>query len=179
MKITEMKTIIFLVIPFMLAGCKDELTSSNEKLFNPEDIDALLLENLTDFWQGDSIWLDDYSLFKDFEGYLDGIEYRSKYNKFISVHVFESKEAALNAVEEYRSLIAMMTVESENHKIIKERWWHGVGSSYLIIFVNKLNTLVFVSNTESTDENICINTAVEILNRIENKSKYKLKWYNL
>ena len=171
MRITKMKYILFIVIPILLTGCKDELTSSKERLFSPEYITALSLKDINDFWQGDSIWQDDYNSFKDFEGYLDGIEYRSQNHKIISIHVFVSKVAALNAIEGYRSLISMMTVESENHEIIKERWWHGTGSPYLRIFVNKLNTLVFVFNTESTDENICIDTAVEILNRIESKSK--------
>jgi hypothetical protein len=171
MRITKMKYVLFIVIPILLISCKDELTSSKERLFSPEDIDALSLEDINDFGQGDSIWQDDYNFFKDFDGYLDGIEYISQYYKFISVHVFVSKGAALNAIEGYRSLISMMTVESGNHETFKERWWHGVSSPYLIIFVNKLNTVVFVSNTESTDENICINAAVEILNRIESKSK--------
>ena len=162
-----MKRIIFFVIPILLVSCKNGITSSEEILFNPENLSSLSLENITDFWQGDSIAFKSNTnyFFKIYEGFLEGIELRAA-NKFIEIDVFKSKEIALNAIEEFRSVISMYTIESNDHTIIKEKWWH-MPNSYLTIFVNKYNTFISIHYSLESDEEFTQNIAVEVMKRME------------
>lgn len=168
-----MKKIMILVLLLFIANCKDDINSSKETLFDQEDIEKLSINNLSDFWNGDSIFTEkvmSYIIVHQ-EGFLKGEEYRSEEFKLISIMVFDSQQNAIKAMEEYRINISAATNEGESNDIIKEKWWYIIGSNYQSIFVNKYNTLVFVSNTHSEDKNISINTALEIMDRIEALSK--------
>ena len=167
-----MKGAIFCVILILLLSCKSEITSSKGIYFSPENLSSLALENINDFWQGDSIAFNSNStyFFNYYDGFLEGIELRAK-NKFIKVDVFKSKEIALNAIEEFRNSISMYTIESNDHKIIKEKWW-SMPNSYFAVFVNKYNTIISIYYSPESEEEFTQNIAVEIIRRIGRKCNY-------
>lgn len=93
-----MKIIISLLIPVLfLLNCRElEDITPGEPLFKAQFLTSLELENLTDFWQGDSIIMKmNPSLFFNVcDGFTGGIEYRSD-RKSIEVEVFNSKKLPL------------------------------------------------------------------------------------
>jgi|SRR3989339_404382 len=168
-----MKKIILFVILLLIASCKDDINSSKELLFNSENILKLSIDDLNTFWQEDSIWfsVNPTAFFENYEGFLKNSRYESETHKVIEINVFQSKQIAINAMEEFRTLISAITLEGDPKNYFGERWWYIQGSSFRSIWVNKYNTIIFVSNSSSEDDNITINTATEILGRIESLSE--------
>ncbi|MCB9247633.1 MAG: hypothetical protein H6613_03410 [Ignavibacteriales bacterium] len=164
--VMKMKNILFLLIILFVANCKDDVNSSEVTYFNPDDITKLSIESLDDFWQGDSIFIDDYvgAITESYEGFLDGLEYRSE-NKSIAIHVFNSKKIAIDAMNKNRQSMSAWTNDGDLNEYFNENWFH-VGDSYKTITVNKNNTVLYISNGYSEVENISINIAMEIINRI-------------
>lgn len=63
----------------------------------------------------------------------------------------------------------MYTIESSNHSIIQERWWHAP-NSFLTILVNKENTFIAVHYGLEREASFIQNIAAEIINRIAQRS---------
>ena len=163
---------LFLIV-LLFTSCKDDVNSSQEIIFHQDDISELSIQDLSEFWNGDSVYTEkimEYIL-ENYEGYLGGLGYRTENFKTISVNVFKSSEIAIEAMEYYRSNISAMSAEGDSNEIIKEKWWYVVGTNNKSIWVNKNNTILFVSNTLSDDENVSISTAAELISRVEALSK--------
>lgn len=167
--IISSRLLLSAVFIYSFSKCSSPTSTDKPKFFNPANISQLQIEELNGFWSGDSFWAEKYpnNLFRNYTGYLEGKEFRSANNKFIAIHVFESKEIALAAIDYYRINISALTSESNDHTIIKEQWWYIAGPPYLTIFVNKLNTMIIISNYEAIDSNITIETAIDIMEKIE------------
>ena len=163
-----MKKIIIFIILIGLFNCNKNPISPIEKKFNPKDLDNLSLENISIFWQDDSfeVWIDPIAHFTVYEGYLKGIELRSD-KKCIGVFVFNGKKTAIEAMEEFRSLISAMTYVGEKHELIKEKWWYIKGNPYYAIYINEWNTIVEIIHNYPSNENIIVNTALEVTERID------------
>lgn len=165
-----MKYQIFIIILFVIVGCKNNSTNPEELFFNADQLNSLGLGYMDRLWQGEPISRNttDWFLHSP-EGYTDGLELSSESSR-IFILVFESKEIALELTEEFLTTIAMYTEEKNDHSIIKERWWSQPNSNSSI-FVNKFNTLISLTHTLDVDSDFTQNIAVEIMNRIEEKSK--------
>ena len=163
-----MKKLIIFIIFIGLFNCSKNPISPKEKFFNPKDLDNLSLENISNFWQGDSfeVWIDPIAHFTEYEGYLKGIELRSD-KKSIAVFVFNAKKTAIEAMEEFRFLISAMTYDGEKHELIKEKWWYIKGNPYYAIFINKWNTIIEIIHNYPSNENIIVSTALEVTERID------------
>jgi hypothetical protein len=157
----------------LITNCKDEVNSSKVTFFNPENLSKLKIEDMDKFWRGDSIFVDDYLgyFFYEYDGYLNGVKNLNfSTHKIISVYVFKSREIAIEAIEEYRQIITTSTDEGDPNLYFNERWWYVIGS-YNSIIVNKYNTFIQISNSVSENDDVVIETANEIISRIEKLSR--------
>lgn len=121
---------------------------------------------------GRCVWSLEYppAFFRTYEGFLKNSRYESTH-KVVEINVFRSKQIAIDAMEEFRTLISAITIEGDEKNIFGEKWWYIQDSSYRSIWVNKYNTILFVSNSFSADNKIIVDTALEIINRIQSLTK--------
>ena len=165
-----MKIYRFLIILLIIVGCENQSTNPDDLVFSIDQLDNLELENMDSLWKGEEIYKNNIDRFLDNnEGFKGGLELGSD-NTLIFIYVFESKETALQLAEEYLTTISMYTEESDDHTIIKERWWHTPYSNNTI-FVNKLNTLLRLTHRLEADSNFTQNVALEIMDIIEQRSE--------
>jgi hypothetical protein len=166
--------IFILLLPFftLFINCEHE---EGIKLFPPEKLSELSLDNIDNFWANDTIDnISDYVTenFHVNPGHLASIRYSSKKGKDLSVSVFKSQKIAIEAMEERRNNVACV-IETGTSDVIKGTWWFTdcIPNS---VFVNQWNTIIEVSyyhdNYEEI-ENILYSTANELANRVDKLSE--------
>jgi len=169
-------TILFAII--ILLGCNED-NSKNEYFFNPKELSKLELQNTNNFWGNDSIKrILDFSedaIFNTHPEYLGGSSYQGKKGS-ISVTVFTSQKASIEAMEYRRNNVASIIYEGKEKDSISEKWWYGQDFSN-VIFLNKFNTIIEIAYNHypSYPENkpVLILAANEIAEKIDELSEYK------
>jgi hypothetical protein len=142
-----------------------------QKYFNPKDLSFLALENIVDFWEGDSLIYVTNS-FDDYPGYQGGIAMRSdKKSKRIGVAVFESQENAIENMDIRVNTVSWVISPGVPDDVLQGKWWYSEGS---IVFDNQYNTIIEVTCIPCAYEEVktlLTETAAVIANRIDSLSQ--------
>lgn len=67
--------------------------------------------------------------------------------------------------------VTAYTFEGDQNHIFNEKWWYAIGRPYSSIWVNKFNTIIYLSNRNSESEEIINKVTLEIIGRMKNLSK--------
>lgn len=166
-----MKKLIFILILFSMITCIRNPTALVEPYFNPNDLDKLELENLENFWQGDTveIWINPIPYIREYEGFLKSMDFRCDL-KGIGIFVFKTQVIAVNLLGDWNSFSNSILLEGDTHDVIEEKWWYIKGDPMSTILVNKFNTILMLHNYYM-NKNDLMNTAIEITDRIDRLSR--------
>ena len=151
--------------------CKRNPTALVEPYFDPNDLDKLELETLENFWQGDTaeIWINPIPYIREYEGFLKGMEHRCDLKK-IGIFVFRTQATAGNLMGDWNSFSNSILIEGDTQDVIEEKWWYIMGDPISAILVNKFNTIVMINHYDMNINDL-MNTAIEIMDRIDRLSK--------
>ena len=131
------------------------------------------LANMPEFWDDNSDLDTSYYMGASFEsdsGFIDGIEVSSE-GKGIRVSVFDTKEIALNALENRNKFVVCIFQPGTTDEISGEWWFSDCIPN--IVSIIKWNTIieVYYGNCEFDEiKNILYNTGNEIAERVHNLS---------
>jgi len=166
----------FIIIAFLsFIGCEKNPLPHKENFFNPENFSLLELEDVDNFWIGDSIkHISDYicACFENHPGFINGVRYNGV-NKNIGVSVFRSQAEAIQALEGRINTVACVIQPGVNNDILKGKWWFS-DCIPNIVFVNQCNAIAEVSYYHSDYEQVktlLMETAAEIARRVDFLSK--------
>ena len=155
----------------MISCIKDKSYNQHAIFFNTKDLSILSLENMTGFWNNDSLRYGSKNYYRSCSGYLGGIKITSD-EKGIGVAVFGSQQNAIEAMEARINLVANVINSGDSHDILKGKWWFTDGIPNAI-YVNQWNTIVGVTcyhpNFEAV-ETLLKETTAEITRRINSLS---------
>lgn len=170
-----MRNLLIILVLFLFFDCEDKLSpSEKEKYFLMDNLPKIQLNQIDDFWKGDTITnISDYTLSKYHPGFLKHLSYNNK-KKLTAVTVFKSKDMAIDAMEERIKEVSMKIYIGDNHEKIKEKWWWGIYLNFQrAVFINKWNTIVEAAVLDydyADDDSIRIlleDTAIEIAKRVD------------
>lgn len=171
-----MRKLIVVSLFLLFISCETENHVGNPRfrVFAPLDIESLELENINGFWDGDSaksISDESRGLFIHYDGFLGGKSFRGE-AKGIRVTVFKTQSDAIKAMENRIADVSCLILSGRSGKI-SNQWWYS-DCIPKMVFLNEKNTIieVYIYKEEFQEiENVLIDTAIEIQNRVEKLSR--------
>ena len=170
-----MQKLLIIISFFSFLNCDHDLSPlEKEKFFHENKLYLLNLGHIDNFWKGDTITsISDYTLLSNYPGFIKHIRYHAN-KKVVAVSVFESKELAIDAMEERIPEVSMLIYPGDVHKKIKDKWWWGIYCYFQrAVFINKWNTIVEATILDydyADDDSIRVlleDTALELANRVD------------
>jgi len=172
-----MKKLVILLFLITIINCDKDTTSINavDKFFDPQKIEQLSIEEYDGFWQGESIKNVSENItgiFNNHPEFLAGKRYSSE-NKNIVISVFQTKEAAIHAMEGRINNVACVILPGNSNDLFKSKWWFTdcIPNG---IFVNQWNTIIelgYYHSNYSEIEDFMIQSAAELAHRVDSLSE--------
>jgi len=162
---------IAIILILACIGCSKE---KQDKYFDPEDINSLNLETISNFWGEDGIKDTSYYMgmhFEDHPGFIKGVRLVGV-NKAVWISLFDSQNNAVSAMEARQTDVACI-IQNGNSNAVNGKWWYSKCTGTNIVFVNQWNIIIEIDYEYPDFEgikNILYDTANEIAERVDKLS---------